>query len=51
MEYSVFESRVMELVFKTDQRLTAQLVAFRAGCTVEVARRHLEHMEIGRAHV
>jgi hypothetical protein len=44
MEYELFESRVMELLFKTDVKLTPQLAAFRIGCSVEVARRYLEQM-------
>lgn len=44
MDYAVFESRVMELLFKTDLKLTPQLVAFRVGCPVELARTFLEHM-------
>jgi hypothetical protein len=44
MDYAVFESRVMELLFKTGHKLTPQLVAFRVGCPVEVARKYLDHM-------
>lgn len=44
MEYPVFESRVMELLFKTNEKLTPQLVAFRVGCPVAVARQHLDEM-------
>jgi hypothetical protein len=44
MDYAVFEARVMELLYKTDAKLTPQLVSFRVGCSVEVARQHLERM-------
>lgn len=44
MDYAVFEARVMELLFKTDSKLTPQLAAFRVGCSVEVARRFLDQM-------
>jgi hypothetical protein len=44
MDYEVFESRVMELLFKTDCKLSPQLAAFKIGCPVELARRYLEQM-------
>jgi hypothetical protein len=44
MDYKVFEGRVLELLFKTDDRLTSQLVAYRVGIPVEEARTMLETM-------
>jgi hypothetical protein len=44
MDFSVFESRVIELMFKTDARIIPPLVAYRVGCSVELARRFLEEM-------
>lgn len=46
MDYPLFESRVMEVLFKTGQKLTPQLAAFKIGCGVEAARRHLEQMAV-----
>lgn len=44
MDYKIFESRVLELVYKTDNQLTPQLAAYKIGCTVEQARTLLEAM-------
>jgi hypothetical protein len=44
MDFPVFESRVIELIIKTDAKIVPVLVAYRIGCTVEVARQHLETM-------
>jgi hypothetical protein len=37
MDFPVFESRVIELIIKTDTKIVPPLVAYRVGCTVEVA--------------
>jgi hypothetical protein len=44
MDASVFEARLMELMFKSDARIIPQLVAYRVGCSVELARRYLDEM-------
>ena len=44
MEYPVFEGRVLELVYKTDARLTPQFVAYKLGCPVGRAQALLEQM-------
>ena len=44
MDDKVFESRVLELMFKTDSRLTPQFAAYRFGITVDEARHKLESM-------
>lgn len=44
MDYGVFEARAMELLFKTNAKLTPQLASFRIGCPVDIARKYLEHM-------
>ncbi len=44
MDYAVFESRVLELLYKTDLRLYTQQVAFRVGCTVAETTQYLEAM-------
>ncbi|HEX7843112.1 MAG TPA: hypothetical protein VF469_36820 [Kofleriaceae bacterium] len=44
MDYKVFEARVLELFFKTGDRITAQLAAYRIGIPVDEARALLESM-------
>jgi hypothetical protein len=44
MDYKVFEGRVLELLFKTDDRITPQLAAYKIGVSVEEARTMLEKM-------
>jgi hypothetical protein len=44
MDYKVFEARVLELLFKTGDRITAQLAAYRIGIPVDEARALLEAM-------
>jgi hypothetical protein len=44
MDYAVFESRVLELFYKTGDRVTAQLAAYKIGIGVEKAREMLEAM-------
>jgi hypothetical protein len=44
MIYRVFEGRLLELLYKTDARLTPQLVAFRVGCSIADAQGYLEQM-------
>lgn len=44
MDDRVFEGRVLELMFKTDSRMTPQFVAYRLGITVDEARSKLEGM-------
>lgn len=44
MDYEVFESRILELAYKTDSQLTSQLAAYKVGCTVDQARTFLEAM-------
>jgi hypothetical protein len=44
MDFATFEARVLELMFKTDARITPPLVAYRVGCSVDVARQFLEAM-------
>jgi hypothetical protein len=44
MEYKVFEARILELLFKTGDQITAQLAAYRVGIPVDEARAMLESM-------
>jgi hypothetical protein len=44
MDYAVFEARVLELLYKTGDRVTAQLAAYKIGVGVEKAREMLESM-------
>lgn len=44
MDFRSFESRILELMFKTDARMIPQYVAYRLECPVEVARQHCEEM-------
>jgi hypothetical protein len=44
MDYQVFEKRVLEILFKTADRVTAQLAAYKIGTSVEDARTMLERM-------
>jgi hypothetical protein len=44
MDYDVFEGRALELFYKTDERVTAQLAAYRIGCAISQAKTFLEAM-------
>lgn len=44
MDYKVFEARILELLFKTGDQITAQLAAYRIGIPVDEARALLESM-------
>lgn len=44
MDARTFESRALELFFKTGDRVTAQLAAYKIGCSVDEARTQLESM-------
>lgn len=44
MDYDVFEGCALEIYYKTDERVTPQLAAFRIGCGVNQARTFLEAM-------
>ncbi len=44
MDYTTFEQRCLELLYKTDAKLTAQYAAYRIGCSVDHAQAHLDAM-------
>ena len=42
MDSGIFESRVIELMFKSDARMIPQLVSYRVGCPADLTRKYLD---------